>query len=941
MSLSMGGSGACATPGVAEGSELNPYGDAGGGSWWIAVLVGLALGIAGDAWWAPRSRGCTELMWAAIASAVLVIGLVVRRVGTWPGERWSGWLNDLGLRYLSMSCTWWPNCWTWMIVGGVWLGLGGGWHHFRVTRVAGDDIVRSAPPWRTPVALRGEVVSAVQRVPGSPAEPLRGWATEPRTRFVCRLTGLRDGRQWRPTSGDVDVVCQGTRDDLWPGDRVQILGQLSRLSGPMNPGQRDALGAGRLRGRPCVVFVAEPACVELERSVRPWRLTLARWRQWADRVLAAELGEDRRGLASALLLGLRHGLTADRIDPFRTTGLMHLLSLSGMHVTVLVGAAWLAWRAGWAGQRWVAGAVWWLSLLYALMTDAQAPILRATLLVQLVCWGVWIRRPVDHRHGLVVAGIGVLIWDPRYLFQVGTWLSFLAVYVLGDAAVWRWGERRSGGEGVGGEGVGGERVDPLERLEHRSRPAIGRLCERGWRGVGRAAWTSLMVWLITLPLVAHAYHVVSPWTPLLNLLIALPVSLAMFGGLSVLIAAAWVPLWSAGGAAVCSVGLDLMMGLLQWAERWPWAVGWVAGPTAWGVAWFYVCLASARWLGARGSRYWLAMWLVAVVGLAAITGWERRSRSVGGEGGEASVRLECWILAVGHGNCTLLRFPGGRSVLVDAGTQGDPRWGVDMISEVLWYLGIERLDTIVVSHADVDHFNLVPGLLGRFAVGRVVVPPELFRGAAVSGRPESSPAVACLARSLVERGLEPCIVSDGDRLAWDADVEVRVVHPSWPVSSLASGGSGSGELLRVGSDNARSLVLSVRSAGRGILLPADLEPPGLEEVMARVAGSWDVVVMPHHGSEHSRPVEVARWASAKWTVISGDRDDVSGWAELAESGWGTSTLHTAFHGAVRVVIGRRGGMDVESWRTASVDELWGLTSARIHQVLQQGSEAGD
>lgn len=125
------------------------------------------------------------------------------------------------------------------------------------------------------------------------------------------------------------------------------------------------------------------------------------------------------------------------------------------------------------------------------------------------------------------------------------------------------------------------------------------------------------------------------------------------------------------------------------------------------------------------------------------------------------------------------------------------------------------------------------------------------------------------------------------------------------------------------------------------MLPADLEPPGLDEVMARVVGNWDVVVMPHHGSEHSRPVDVARWASAKWTVISGDRDDVSGWAELADSGWRTSTLHTAFHGAVRVVIGRRGAMDVESWRTASVDELWGLTSARIHQVLQQGSAAGD
>ena len=75
----------------------------------------------------------------------------------------------------------------------------------------------------------------------------------------------------------------------------------------------------------------------------------------------------------------------------------------------------------------------------------------------------------------------------------------------------------------------------------------------------------------------------------------------------------------------------------------------------------------------------------------------------------------------------MIELPNGQTMLYDAGRLGSPLAGIRPISSVLWQRGITHLDAIVISHADADHFNAIPGLLERFSAGAVYVSPAMFR----------------------------------------------------------------------------------------------------------------------------------------------------------------------------------------------------------------------
>ena len=93
----------------------------------------------------------------------------------------------------------------------------------------------------------------------------------------------------------------------------------------------------------------------------------------------------------------------------------------------------------------------------------------------------------------------------------------------------------------------------------------------------------------------------------------------------------------------------------------------------------------------------LASWLV--IGLLAV-GWNSPKQD-----------LRCSFLAVGRGSCVVLELPDGETILYDAGSLGSPERASHTIASFLWSRRITQLDAIVLSHADVDHYNALPGLL--------------------------------------------------------------------------------------------------------------------------------------------------------------------------------------------------------------------------------------
>jgi competence protein ComEC len=257
-----------------------------------------------------------------------------------------------------------------------------------------------------------------------------------------------------------------------------------------------------------------------------------------------------------------------------------------------------------------------------------------------------------------------------------------------------------------------------------------------------------------------------------------------------------------------------------------------------------------------------------------------------------SDELRCTFLAVGHGGCTVLETPDGRTMLYDAGSLAGPEVTRRQIAPYLWHRGIRRIDEVILSHADLDHFNGLRDLLDRFTVGQVTCSPTFGD--------KTIPAVPFTLDLLRQRGVPVRVVRAGDRLL-AGDVSQEVLHPP------AMGPEGN--------ENARSLVLQVRHAGHSILLTGDLEGAGLRRLLDELAPRpVDVLMAPHHGSHLANTPELARWARPRVVISCQGRPRPPREVRGSYEGVGAHLLDTRQHGAI-TVRSHASGLVVETFTT--------------------------
>jgi competence protein ComEC len=427
-----------------------------------------------------------------------------------------------------------------------------------------------------------------------------------------------------------------------------------------------------------------------------------------------------------------------------------------------------------------------------------------------------LRRLSLPANALALAWLAVIAIRPTDIATPGCQLSFLAVVIL-TWGVGRWFRPSQ---------------DPLERLIEQSRSYLEKLV----RWLGKRILVSYLImtilWLASAPLVAARYHLVS----FVALLIGPPVmalgSLALISGFLLLTTnLIWSPL-DVPFAWTTQKCLGACESLVGWAERIPGGHWYVAGMPDWWLWGFYIGLLSSLLIEPL-RRYWPKLALAALAWLAVGLAADWRSH----------VGLRCTFLAVGHGGCTVLETSDGRVLLYDAGALGGPDVTRRQIAPFLWSRGIRRIDEVLLSHADLDHFNGLPSLLERFAVKQVTCTPTFAS--------KSEKGVSVTLEALRGHHVPVRIVQSGDRLI-AGDVVMEVMHPP--------------QIGPEGNENARSLVLLIRHEGHTILLTGDLEGPGLQRVLQLTAPKVDVLMAPHHGSRASNNPQLARWAKAKLAV---------------------------------------------------------------------------
>jgi competence protein ComEC len=674
-----------------------------------------------------------------------------------------------------------------------------------------------------------------------------------------------------PLHLDRTTVWVWTPARVEPGQRIAVSGRLRTPRGFIGPGSPDRASLTASRG---AAWELSATHVELLADEPSW--SALAWRSAAR--MQRELSE--RLAASAALQGIVAGdrtRIAPEIDArWRAVGIYHVLSVSGLHLAVVAGLAYMLLRKLVAASplgahtrpaRWAGPAALALALVYTLVTGAQLATLRALLVVTIVIGAQMLDRPVRLVDALGAAAIAILVWRPQDLYDPSFQLSFVAALTLAL--------RPSTADVLGGARTWRRRVV---------------------RWVVNAFSASAWIAITTAPITALHFHQVAAGGVLGNLVLTPIIELAA------------LPLGLAG-ALLGDVGTPLVDVAAWLVER----VDEVASLLAHAMPVGAVALGSPILAGLLVT---LALWScrkrqharVALIAWVLLCGVWALARDAPDEG-----TLRVTFLDVGQGDAAIVELPGGDVWLVDAGGLPAAR---DMttatstgaaIGRALAVYGHDRIDRAFLSHAHPDHY------LGLAALDVPV--GELWFADAIEPAADAPPlSFARIAHELAAHGTRLVQPTLGSHTS-PGGVVLHVWAPRY-APTVGMPDVLAPDPVRTVNDN--SLVLAIEYRGRTILFAGDLEAEGEEAVVAAGLGAVDIVKVAHHGSGTSSSPAFVAATHPELAVISCGVANAFGFpAASVVARWrdaGAAVARTDLDGSVVVTIGAAGALDIVRYR---------------------------
>ena len=525
-------------------------------------------------------------------------------------------------------------------------------------------------------------------------------------------------------------------------------------------------------------------------------------------------------LIKGILLGKRSDVPSETLDTFRNSGTFHVLAVSGLHVGLIAGFCYFGFSRFRFPQKIVCLLTIIAVLIYASLIGFRPSVFRAALMAILFLSAALLDRDADIFNLLAFAALVLLLLNPHQLWDVGFQLSFVAV-----AAIVYFVPKME---------------KPLQHLwEDTAASAEADLSMLTKFRHNAVKWFVLS-YLVTFaaqigtaPLIAYHFFrtyplgiIVSPFAVgLVSLIVAMGLGLVCIG-------LAWLPLaklLSVLNHVIISIFLMLIGTFGQ-----TWGVVKLTPPTFGGfVLYIAVCLGITHWRWVR-SQFRIA----SLIGLSVVAIWVWDAAFH-----ERGRLLEVVTLDVGQGDAAVVRFPDNRILLIDGGIRRtyysekkqemtDYDVGKRIIEPYLDYHGIRKLDTVVLTHPDLDHGGGLGYILENFEVSRLL---------GISEMPLDSPTNRRL-RAIAEARDIPYAFPYAGEIALTPTATLNLLHPIDAAST---------DLLDA-DKNDDSLVIKLSYGEVDVLFTGDI---GKAAETRLIASGQDlrseILKVPHHGSRTS------------------------------------------------------------------------------------------
>lgn len=630
------------------------------------------------------------------------------------------------------------------------------------------------------------------------------------------------GRE-QAASGGLYIYCRAGETGEVPsvriGDKLTASGTVRTPHGYQNPGQLDTKGLLRAQGITASLSAGKRGVQIAAQD----GFAFARWTagirsHYRERMAEVMPKEDAAAIF-AMLFGGYDGIRPELLESFTITGIVHILSVSGSHISLL--AAVMAWLA--AGLRLPKAAAAAMVLgaiaVYSVLAGCVPPVIRSAIMGGLAFLALALERERAAGHILLITGLVMLVVSPLLLFHISFQLSFLATAGLLYLApkIRRW-------------------------LKARKLPEF----------LAGSLAITIAAQVATLPVLAWYFNQLSLSSLLANLLVVPVIELMIVAALFAGLAALLVPFAGKLVFAADSLLLGLVSEMTRWLANLPASQIWLPSPDVLGGCFYYggvaVCLLRQEQRAKLRTMLSSYKKILAVAGLAAVcaaVGW-RYTRPP---------ELEVHVIDVGQGDCVLVRTPGGRAFLFDTGGTRDGAFDVGARVDVpyLLHYGVRKVDAVFLTHAHEDHAGGCGSILRKMPVGKVYTADE---------------GIQAYARAMRLGDNDPLLhkfeaAAQGSRLIADG-VTIEVLYaPRSAGESLAG--------------NEASNVYRISYGQASFLITGDLTKEKEADMLARgINPASTVLKAGHHGSDTSSSVAFLEAVAPRFAVFCVGADNSFG-----------------------------------------------------------------
>ena len=537
------------------------------------------------------------------------------------------------------------------------------------------------------------------------------------------------------------------------------------------------------------------------------------FRKWVASRFSEYLDKAESGLLLGLLAGDRSGIPDALRSDFQRSGLVHVLAISGFHVVLLAGMLMVFLKATGLPHRIVRVLAILLLLLYVPVTGGSPAVRRAVIMFAVPQVGALFQRPANTLNSLGVALLFIMLPEPSVIWNPGFQLSVAA---------------------TAGILISGP-MSPLKKIPEKLRK------KRWWNFIQsfvlEPTYVTLCATLATAPFLIHHFKTLSPFAWLGNIFVVPAISMGMQAGLFALISPLDILREHFCYAARFFLRLaSLLTRLLSDSSEASVTVG-PFGPSILLLAGFSI-LVLPFFRKNRIAKWFSLSCLLLFCALFTYNSYHK-------------IIVPQWSLTtidVGQGDSHLITTPGGSHILIDAGDIKRTDSGKDIIVPYLHHTGVSKLDILIITHPDQDHFG------GALSIIRTFPVKELWFTdcARIDGKENWQQIIS----EAYRRGIITRDIQRG--LSYKENLfEIKVIHP---------------DTRRCIDANTQSITFRAKGLGHSAILTGDLTTQGEAEILKTDSYlKSDILKLGHHGSKTSSSLRFLKQVEPRLAIISSGR----------------------------------------------------------------------